>query len=293
MTYYTPLRYPGGKAKLATFIESVLKCNNLQDAEYVEPYAGGAGVAFELLMLEFSSRIHLNDLDRAVFSFWDSTLNRTEDLCKKITDTPVTMREWHRQREIHRHGEKHDSLELGFATFFLNRTNRSGILNGGVIGGLDQSGAWKLDARYNKTDLAARIQKIAAYRNRISIYNQDAAEFIRTKISELPKQSLIYLDPPYYVKGNRLYRNHYKHSDHAAIAELIQASIAQHWIVSYDNAPEINKLYRKCSKIVYGLNYSANKAYVGSEVMFFCDKLNIPKKSIEALKQMTAGKNLN
>ena len=284
MTYYTPLRYPGGKAKLGQFIRLILNTNDLQDSEYIEPYAGGAGIGFELLMLEYAKHIHLNDLDKAVFSFWDAVLNHTDALCKMISDTPVVISQWHKQREIQRNPEGHTSLELGFSLFFLNRTNRSGILNGGVIGGLDQTGEWKIDARYNKKELTSRIKKIASYRDRISICNMDAAQFIRKKIARLPKQCLVYLDPPYYMKGNRLYRNHYKHEDHAKIAELIRSQIEQYWIVSYDNTPEINALYRGCRKATYGLNYSANKAYVGSEVMFFSDRLLIGKDSLDELR---------
>ena len=288
MNYCTPLRYPGGKAKLSPFIRSVLNSNSLQDSEYIEPYAGGAGIGFELLMLEFAKRIHLNDLDKAVFSFWDSVLNHTEELCKLIVDTPVIISQWHKQREVQRNPDRHTPLELGFSLFFLNRTNRSGILNGGVIGGLDQTGEWKIDARYNKKDLTVRIERIANYRDRISICNMDAAQFIQKKIAKLPKHCLVYLDPPYYMKGNRLYRNHYKHADHAKIAELIRSNIKQYWIVSYDNTPEINALYRGCRKAMYGLNYSANKAYVGSEVMFFSDRLHITQDSLTELKGISS-----
>ena len=288
MSFYTPLRYPGGKAKLGSFVQSILKTNNLQDSEYAEPYAGGAGVAIELLMLEFVSHVHLNDLDNAVFSFWDAAINQTEDLCKKIVDTPVTMAQWHRQREIQRHPADYHALDLGFSLFFLNRTNRSGILNGGVIGGLDQTGEWKIDARYNKKELERRIRSIARYRDRISIYNLDAAIFIKQTIQAMNKHALIYLDPPYYLKGQRLYRNHYKHADHALIARMVQSEIHQYWIVSYDNTPEIRMLYRGCQKTSYGLNYSAHRAYVGAEVMFFCDELRLNKGTLAKLRSRTS-----
>jgi DNA adenine methylase len=288
MIYYTPLRYPGGKAKLGPFIRSILSTNDLQDSEYIEPYAGGAGIGFELLMLEFARRIHLNDLDKAVYGFWQAVLTQTEELCKKIIDIPVNISQWQKQKEVQRNPGRHTALELGFSFFFLNRTNRSGILNGGVIGGQKQTGHWKIDARYHKKELTQRIEKIAGYRNRISICNMDAAQFIRKKIVQLPKQGLVYLDPPYYLKGNRLYRNHYKHADHAKIADLIRSQIEQYWIVSYDNTPEIRSLYRGCRTATYGLNYSANKAYVGSEVMFFCDRLRIDQKSIAKLRGISS-----
>lgn len=276
-TSNTPLRYPGGKGKLTPFVKLLMEQNGLLDGHYAEPYAGGAGVAINLLLHEYASCIHLNDLNKAVFAFWHSAVHDTDSLCKKIRDTRVTIKEWKKQFTIHREVDKHSLLDLGFSTFFLNRTNRSGILTGGVIGGLKQDGDWKIDARYNKAALCRRIEKIALYRSRISLYNQDAREFITQVIPTLPAKSLIYLDPPYYVKSKRLYRNLYKHEDHASIADLVIRTIRKPWLVSYDFAPEILEMYRGCSRIIYGMNYSAGRErYKGSEAMFFCDDLVIP-----------------
>lgn len=173
--------------------------------------------------------------------------------------------------------EEHDLLTLGFAMFFLNRTNRSGILKGGVIGGKEQSGLWKLDARYNKKDLIARINAIANVSDKIDIYNMDASDFIDKIVKNIPSNSLTYLDPPYYVKGKGLYENHYKHDDHYRIANKVTAEIKTPWLVSYDNNIEINKMYDGCPKLTYGINYSAQQRYMGSEVMFFSKDLRIPK----------------
>lgn len=288
--FKTPLRYPGGKAKLSGFIKSVFADNSLMDGHYVEPYAGGAGIAFEVLFLECASHIHLNDIDRAVYCFWDAVVNHTDWLCKKITDTRISISQWKKQKAIHRDAANADPLELGFALFFLNRTNRSGILNGGVIGGLDQTGEWKIDARFNKPDLIQRIKKIASYRSRISIYNLDAAKFITEIISKLQQKALVYLDPPYFVKGKRLYRNHYKKNDHQVIAELIKSKISQRWIVSYDNVQDIIDLYAGHRRAVYNLDYSAAKRSVGSEVMFFCDNLVLNKPTLSGMKLVTPRK---
>ncbi|UXN73190.1 DNA adenine methylase [Devosia sp. A8/3-2] len=167
-------------------------------------------------------------------------------------------------------------LELGFSTFFLNRTNRSGIIKGGVIGGKDQAGTWKLDARYKAQDLARRIEKIMSYSSRISLYNFDAADLIHDVIPTLPQKSLIYLDPPYYVKGKGLYEDHYRHEDHAAVAGLVRSSIRQPWIVSYDNVQPIVNLYAGLRQTEFGIWYTAGTRYSGKEVMVFCDALKIP-----------------
>ncbi|HKI50486.1 MAG TPA: DNA adenine methylase [Geothermobacteraceae bacterium] len=276
MDYTTPLRYPGGKSKLARFIQLVFEENELLDGHYVEPYAGGAGIAFALLFYEYAAHVHINDLNRSVYAFWHSVLNETDNLCQLIVDTPVSMDQWFRQKSIQNTPCEHSLLDLGFSTFFLNRTNRSGIIGGGVIGGKDQLGKWKIDARYNKESLISRIQKIALFRNRISLYNLDAANLITSVIPQLPPKTLVYLDPPYYVKGHGLYESHYLHEDHAEIAKLITTEIPQKWIVSYDNVPQISGLYHAHRQITYSLSYSAADRYKGSELMVFCDELSIP-----------------
>lgn len=276
MRYTTPLRYPGGKSKLANFIKLAFEANDLLGGHYAEPYAGGASVAFSLLFYGYASHIHINDLSKSVYAFWHSVLIDADELCRLIFDTPVTMNYWRQQKLVQENPNEHSSLELGFSTFFLNRTNRSGIITGGVIGGKDQDGDWSLDARYNKPALISRIEKISRYKDQISLYNQDATQFIARVVPKLSKKSLIYLDPPYYSKGRRLYENHYQHDDHVVIAGRV-AQIKQNWIVSYDDTPEIRKLYRGYRKLPYQLSYSANDRYKGAEILFFGDDLAVPK----------------
>ena len=275
MNLTTPLRYPGGKGKLTEFIKLVFEQNDLLDGHYVEPYAGGAGIGINLLMLDYASCIHLNDLDPAVFAFWHSVINSSDELCKKIWDVKVTVKEWEMQKTVQKEAENCELLELGFSTFFLNRTNRSGILTGGIIGGKNQDGPWKLDARFNKVELCRRIEKIALHRSRIRLYNLDAASLITGVLPSLPKNTLVYLDPPYYKKADRLYKNHYAHDDHVAITKLVK-KIKLPWIVSYDHMPEIVKMYNGFPKITYDMNYSAAKRYKGSEIMFFSKIVAIP-----------------
>ncbi len=274
--FTSPLRYPGGKGMLANFAKLVTSQNNLLDGHYVEIYAGGASIAWALLFEEYVQHVHINDLCKPIYAFWKSTLEHTDALCKFISDTSVTIDEWHRQKSVQANSNEHSILELGFSTFFLNRTNRSGILKGGVIGGKEQAGKWKIDARFNKDDLIARIQRIARYSNRISIYNCDAVDFIRNHLSNLPRRSLVYLDPPYYVKGGGLYENHYMHDDHVKVSKLVVSRIEQPWIVSYDNTPEITNIYKGFRNIQYDLSYSAQERYAGSEIMFFSKSLIIP-----------------
>lgn len=271
---YSPLRYPGGKAKLAPHMKDIIRKNNLEGCLYIEPYAGGAGVALSLLLEGWASKIHINDADLAVYSFWKTATEYTEDLINFIETVNVSMESWHEQKYILENPSFFNLKELGFASFFLNRTNRSGILKGGVIGGKSQSGNYKLDARFNKKNLINRLIKIQKHAENIIVSNDDAALLLQ-KIKDTQNEKIIvYLDPPYYVKGQGLYRNYYNHDDHIHIRDtLLDASF--NWIVSYDNNDEIKSMYNSFRQIDYTLNYSAQFKSKGKEVIIYSDNLNI------------------
>ncbi len=276
--YNSPLRYPGGKAKLADFIKAVFRANRLLDGVYLEPYAGGASVALTLLFEEYASEVYINDLDRAIFAFWHSVVHEPDRLCRLVRDARVTPDQWARQRRVYSRAATAPLLDLGFAAFFLNRTNRSGIIgSAGMIGGGGQRGRWRLDARYNGPELAERIARVARYRDRIRVFNLDAGAFLRQCAGTLTNQTLAYLDPPYYVKGQqRLYANYYADADHAEIAALLPA-LPFPWVVSYDDAPQIRRLYKRYRRTGYSLRYTAAQRRSGAEVIFLSDGLAIPR----------------
>jgi DNA adenine methylase len=274
---FTPLRYPGGKTSLFEYFDDVIKYNNLKDVCYIEPYAGGAGAALSLLLLEKVERIVINDYDKAIYSFWKSILEHTEEFVQLINDTPLTIEEWRKQKSIYTNGSE-NTLELGFATFYLNRTNRSGILTGGPIGGIGQKGKWLLDARFNKPKLIERIRLISLYSDRITVLNQDGLDVIRAYADK--PSSFFYIDPPYYDKGQCLYLNSYGHKDHEALANLLNGLKGTRWILSYDNVPPIRELYRTRKKqYEFSLHYQAHSSKEGSELIVFSDSLAVPEVS--------------
>lgn len=277
--FVSPLRYPGGKLKVVDYVKRLFEINNLCDGTYIEPYAGGASVALTLLFSEYASRIKINDIDRSIYAFWHSVLNETEALCRRIADTPVTMELWNAQREVQAHKQEVELLELGFSTFFLNRTNRSGILSGGVIGGKYQDGKYKIDARYNKADLIERIESVAEYGDRIELTSMDAVALIKRYKRAPAEKTLVYLDPPYYVKGRDLYLNYYTDDDHRDIANAIKKYKGK-WIVSYDAVDFIKDLYKDYRKQEYYLSYSAGNPAKGKEIMVYSEGLVIPDEEI-------------
>ncbi len=268
----SPLRYPGGKSRITNFVAKVIRDNNITGGCYVEPFAGGAGVALNLLFDGIVDRIFINDKDRSIYAFWDAVVNHTERFICRLESINVTIEEWKKQREIQLNKENADLFDLGFSTFFLNRTNRSGIIMAGVIGGFSQTGKWKIDVRFNKESLIAKIKNIGKYRKKIHIFNLDAINFLDDVVSALDvRNTLIYLDPPYYVKGAQLYMNSFKHEDHVKIFNKL-SKLQHYWLVSYDDQKEIREIYQRDS-ISYLLRYTVGPKYHGSEVMFASDNL--------------------
>ncbi len=189
---------------------------------------------------------------------WKSVLNDTDELCRLVKNTRLTVAAWDRQKRIFANPKDYSYAELGFATFFLNRTNRSGILNAGVIGGRDQTGPWKIDARYNADAHVFRIECTDKNRRKIKLSRSDALALLRFGLSKWDKKTLIYLDPPYYQQGRDLYYDYYEAEDHVELAAFIRKHMQLNfWIISYDNVPPINILYAGFRREVYSVGYSS------------------------------------
>lgn len=278
MTTLSPLRYPGGKGSFTDFFGRVLEINGLDGGLYAEPFAGGAGAAVGLLVGGYVDRIAINDADPRVFAFWKSALTDSRRFIRKIESAPITIEEWKRQRQIYLNPAGKSDIAVGFASFYMNRANRSGIMvNGGPIGGKEQMGKWKLNARFNKNDLIHRIEKLVEYGDRIQTYGEDAAKFI----SRIPKlagedPALVYLDPPYYDKGRLLYMNSFVSEDHERLGNLMRKSNLQ-WLMTYDDCPEIRRIYEWANCRKFSLKYSAYESRSGGEVLIRPDSLRIPR----------------
>ncbi len=275
----SPLRYPGGKAKLTNLLHQVISRNFALKPTYIEPFAGGAGAALNLLFNGSVKEIVLNDADVRIYSFWKSILDHNSDFIDLIRSTEINLSNWEELRNIYRHPERNRIIDIGFATFFLNRCNRSGILpNGGPIGGRNQTSKWKIDARFNKATLISRIEKIGKWNDKIAIENQDAIDLIKKlENDDSITDKFYYIDPPYYNKGARLYLNFYKHGDHKNLSNCISKIEKSKWLLSYDNTFEIKTLYNKYRVQEYSLNYSANIAHNGRELLISKKSLKFPE----------------
>lgn len=281
----SPLRYPGGKYKMYKYIAQLIKETNCNT--YIEPFCGGAAVALELLFNGVVKNIVINDYDYTIYCFWDSVLHRTDELVEKVLQTNISMEEWHRQKSIREDLDNYDRLEIGFSTFFLNRTNRSGIIDkAGPIGGFSQLGEYPIDCRFNKERLISQIKKIGDKRDSIKVYNLEALDFIDDVILKVRK-AFIFFDPPYYGKGPGLYTNFYSHGDHANLAQAILEKLKDRkWIVTYDNINAIKSMYSRVDSVEFELKYSLQSKRSGSEVIFFSKQIQRPKHEDKYLKMI-------
>lgn len=270
----SPLRYPGGKGLLYSRLRQIIRENNLTSSTYVEPYAGGAGAALGLLVSGQVASIVINDLDPAVYAFWRSVVDDPGEFSRRVRTVDLTVKEWEKQREVYDTASPDDLLPLGFATFYLNRTNRSGVLNGGPIGGKDQSGNYKIDARFNRDTLLERIRLIGLHASRITVTNQDGREIIEQHADN--PNAFIYADPPYFEKAGSLYMNAFDANDHADLATCLNRVTAARWVLTYDNVPQVGELYSERRSRLFSLNYSAHRVTKAQEVMVFSDSLTIP-----------------
>lgn len=276
--YLSPLRYPGGKARLAPYLARVMASQTKPVDTYCEPYAGGAGAGLQLLFDGRVSKLIINDLNPGIAAFWRSALFDTEAFISRVAECSVDLINWHVQREIYLAPERHDDLTLGFATFFLNRTNRSGILRARPIGGLNQTGRWLIDARFNKADLVRRIELLGTLAPKIDVRQQRAIELIRV-LNRRKIPLLLYVDPPYVVPGEELYMTDHSWLEHTQLHEVLTMS-PHPWILTYDADERTRALYHKHRCLNFGISHTAQVQKVGREYMFFSRGMRVPDRLV-------------
>lgn len=286
MAINNPLRYPGAKSKLVPYIKKLIEAENLEGCTFYEAYAGSAAVAFGLLESKTVGKVILNELDPLIYSFWYSVMNHTNEIIQMIQETEITLETW-KEMSLYRNESYHvgkSIVQIGFAGLFLNRTNFSGILKANPLGGMQQKSQYKIDCRFNKQRIIKSIQELSEFSNKVEIYNMDALIFLKEKTKyKRNVNTFVYIDPPYYEKGPSLYRYYYEDKMHQELADFIKKKVYP-WLVSYDDAPEIRRLYRRRQQQQIYLDYSANTRKQGEELLI--SNLEIPPMENDALGEV-------
>lgn len=261
---------------MAPFVAQLLEAQPRRSSIYVEPFAGGAGVALRLLHDEYVDEVVLNDLDAGIAAFWRSVFDQSTELIELVSSCSPSLDEWHRQRRVYVQKAASD-LELGFATLFLNRTNRSGILTARPIGGLEQTGRWSLGARWKPAQLVDRIRRVARYSTRVTICEDDGIAVTTRYLRD--SETFVYADPPYIAKADGLYLDTLGREDHQRLAATLRG--ADRWLLTYDTDPVVRELYRGLRCAVFSIKHTAAIQHIGTEYAVFPDSLVVP--SLERL----------
>lgn len=274
----TPLRYPGGKSQLRPLIRDIFEFTAAEFRSYVEPFCGGAGIAMDLLLGQRVEHVWLNDLDPGIYSFWSAVIEENQRLTEWIDKVDVSVSEWDRQRSVIAESSQDCGydFELGAAYFYMSRTNRSGVIKGGMIGGRAQSGKYKLDCRFNKHNLVQLIQEIGKQKDSITVSNVDGAALIRTGLSrELnPSETILFADPPYVNKSGGLYLNTFSPEDHSNLCKALRSSPLPYWLATYDDDPLIRNLYGDFGIYSMPIRYSASSRRVEHELLMLSQPLS-------------------
>ena len=238
---------------------------------YMEPFAGGAAVALRLLYEGRVSSVTIGDSDPAVAAFWRCAIHYSDELIERVNECQVNIDVWHTQYQTLTNPNRADDLDLGFATFFLNRTNRSGILRARPIGGLRQDGQWHLDCRFNKDDLVQRLRRIAAHAAQIDIFEGEAIDLL-SRVDEAPRRStFVYVDPPYLTRSSGLYLDEMSFDEHKQIAQLLRGEFP-YWMASYDIDDRVkSELYPESPILTFALRHCASSNHFGTEQIAFSD----------------------
>ncbi len=285
-TSHSLLRYPGGKTYLAPFLRRVLEANQMLNGTYVEPFAGSAGAALRLLAEGHVSQIILGDIDPVVSSFWELSLKESDALISFIRTVPLDIKEWHKQREAY-FDVSRPLQERAYAFFYLNRTNRSGVLFAGPIGGKKQDGKYLLGARFNREGLISRARTIADLASSIDFRRSNAVTLCRAVAAEhtaIGGKYFLYLDPPYYEWGPELYISTFSPRQHMYLASALAQIGSVPWLLSSDCHPDAIETYSRFNQAQVSMNYSIHQHRKATELLVWPSWTKMPKGFAEGSK---------
>jgi len=273
----SPLRYPGSKQALVPYVIRFLKENRLHTEHWYEAFAGGASISLSLLKREVVKQATLIEKDPLIYAFWECVRSDPAILCERIRTLDVSMKTWKRFQKFREPDavSKYPLIDLGVAGLFFNRTNYSGIIGANPIGGMSQESEYKINCRFTKNTVITRICEAASVAKRLTVIHGDAVSHLRQrKDTILNKKAVVYIDPPYYAQGQKLYRYHFFDKDHQRLARFLNSSEFP-WLVSYDNAPFIAGLFREKLQKPIRLQYTVRQAR-SAEELIITNQMHLP-----------------
>jgi len=283
----SPLRYPGSKKRLVLYLCEIIKYNKLNPDVLIEPFAGGGNIALHFLLNQIVNKAIIADKDKLIYSFWNVLFSNPDYLIDFIKKVKVNLNNFYRYKEMARNFENYEEEKLAEACIYLNRTSFSGIMTDivGPLGGKNQQSQYKIDCRFNKKTLIEKMKYISSLSRNVIVLSFDwkdtikyAQDWVRNK--KRLDRLFFYFDPPFFNKANDLYRCYFNKEEHKQLYEEI-ICLNYDWVLSYDNAPEIRRLYSNDKYITMHMEvpYSINSHAKRIEKELIITPLALPKLS--------------
>lgn len=277
--YLSPLRYPGGKATIAQHLGDVYLAQDghMPIEIWIEPFAGGAGAALDLLTRDVVDEAWLIDAHPALAAFWGTVIDDGERLAAVVAATVPTMQLWEQSREVLEAGDV-GTFDLAYAAFVINRCSRSGIVapRSGPMGGRHQTGRYTIASRFNGPPLADRILHVHSLRSRLRVHHGDGIGYIeQLNDSGIVDEVVLFVDPPYIREGNRLYANGLDPAAHQRLSAALHATEAR-WLLTYDNHCDVQDvLYPDHRVVPFNIRNTANRARLATELAVLSNNLQV------------------
>lgn len=258
--FKSPLRYPGGKSRVAKKISNLIP----EFDEYREPFLGGGSVFIYQKQL-FPDRIFwINDVYFELFNFWKISQKDIVSLVEKVLHLKAKFQNG---KDLHRYlnfnQSKFTNLEKAASFFIFNRITFSGTT---LSGGYSESAFL---GRFTKSSIE-RLKPLDTILEDAQITNFD----YKNLVNRSGKNVFIYLDPPYFsAKESKLYGkrgNLHSNFDHKEFAKVMKGC-KHKWLITLDDCVYIRELFSfakiKPLEFAYGMrNVKSNSSQIGKEL---------------------------
>lgn len=276
----TILRYPGSKKFLKPVISNWIQTHGLQESTFYEPFCGGASLGLGLLTSGHIKKLVLADKDRTVRALWQCVFSDYGWLQRAIKTREVSLDMWNKIKM----SKPITRRENAWKCLYLNRTCFSGISKGGPIGGQTQSSKYKIDCRFNRLTLSKAVKELANHKGSVKVLPTRTWDKT-VQHAEKDNNAIIYLDPPYFLKGKLLYNEFFNYSDHQELINYC-ATLKMPWILSYDLCDEILELCKERSLHITRVAQRSSTAIERitrkeqTELLITSDKFKFPKNLV-------------
>ena len=236
----SPLRYPGGKSRVAKLLCQYIPPHT----EYREPFVGGGAIFFYKPKVE---KNWINDLHPGLYALWRTLRDHFPefaDLCKAqdTTDLRATFDYWINRFDLMKAEGNAQLVERAVQYYFINRT----VWTGRVVFDPARRSRLYFSNPEGWGKLEKKLRHLRACAEKLRGVRITCKPFEKCLGGATP-ETFIYADPPYYrdsldTPTSRLYEGHFAIEQHESLRDLL-ANCPARVMISYDDRPEVRRLY--------------------------------------------------